>query len=66
MVGQEEAVRLLNGFMERLRNEENYPVTVSIGLSEIVGKSNTDQMIKMVDEALYCSKKTGRNQITVI
>ncbi len=66
MVGQEEAVRLLNGFMEQLRNEENYPVTVSIGLSEIAGKSNTDQMIKMVDEALYCSKKTGRNQITVI
>lgn len=63
-VGPEEAEQILNRFMQLLRDEDS--VTVSMGLAEIKGKTTTDQMIKMVDEALYNSKKTGRNQITKI
>ena len=65
-VGPEEAEQILSRFMDLLRDAESHSVTVSMGLAEIKGKSNTDQMIKMVDSALYSSKKTGRNQITVL
>ena len=65
-VNQEEAVRIMNGFMEQLRSEDRYPVTISVGLSEVTEKANADQMFKAVDEALYRSKKTGRDRITVV
>jgi diguanylate cyclase (GGDEF)-like protein len=65
-VDQEEAVRIMNGLMEQLRKVDKYPVTVSVGLSEVTEKANADQMIKAVDEALYRSKKTGRDKITVV
>jgi diguanylate cyclase (GGDEF)-like protein len=65
-VGPEEAEQILSEFLEQLRNGEGYSVTVSMGLAEIKGMADVDQMIKSVDEALYNSKKTGRNQITVV
>jgi PleD family two-component response regulator len=40
-------------------------VTISIGISEVDGKLSMEQMIKKVDEALYCSKEGGRNQISI-
>lgn len=67
-VGPEEALGILDRFMESLKNQETdnrYRVTVSIGMAEISPKLSTEQMIKKVDEALYRSKENGRDRITV-
>jgi diguanylate cyclase (GGDEF)-like protein len=64
----EEAERILNRFMEALKNEEKAGgcrVTVSIGVAEVTGKLTTEQLIQKADEALYRSKEDGRNKITV-
>lgn len=65
-VEPEEAVKILGQYMESLKNEkveDGYPVTVSVGISEIDGTLNLEQMIKKVDEALYNAKEGGRNRI---
>ena len=67
-VEPEEAERILYRYMDTLKDEkkdERYRVTVSIGISEVNGKLTTEQMNQKVDEALYRSKKDGRNQISV-
>jgi diguanylate cyclase (GGDEF)-like protein len=67
-VGPEEAEQILGKFMTALKNEEkpdHYRVTVSVGMGEVSGKLNKDQMIQKVDEALYCSKEGGRDRISV-
>jgi diguanylate cyclase (GGDEF)-like protein len=63
-----EAERILNQFMDTLKNiemEGNSCITVSIGIMEINEKLHIDQMIKKVDEAMYTSKENGRNRITI-
>jgi diguanylate cyclase (GGDEF) domain len=65
----EEAKRILSGCMEALKDEkreENCRVTVSIGMTEVSGKFDMEQMIKKADEAMYRSKEAGRDRITVI
>lgn len=67
-VEPEEAQRLLSQFMDALKKEEkgaHYCVTVSVGIAEVNGKFSLEQMIKKVDEALYCSKEGGRNRISI-
>ena len=67
-VGQAEALERLSKLMDSLKTadrESPHCVTVSIGIAEISGKSTSEQMIKKVDEALYKSKKNGRNRITI-
>jgi len=67
-VESEEAERILRQFMDTLRNEgkdSRYRVTISVGIAELNAKLSTEQMLKKVDSALYCSKEGGRNQITV-
>lgn len=67
-VDPEETEDILGRFMENLRNKEmdnRYRVTVSVGIVEINPKLSTEQMIKKVDEALYCSKEAGRDRITI-
>ena len=67
-VEPEEAERILRQFMDTLKNDSKdnrYHVTISAGIAEINSKLSTEQMVKKVDEALYCSKEGGRDQITV-
>ncbi|MGE4484657.1 MAG: sensor domain-containing diguanylate cyclase [Oscillospiraceae bacterium] len=67
-VEPEEAERILSQFMDSLKNgekDDRYHVTISAGIAEINGKLSIEQMAKKIDEAMYCSKKGGRNRITV-
>jgi len=64
----EETAQILSRFMDALRSEENdcrYSITVSIGIAKTNGKPYTEKMIKKADEALYRSKKDGRDRITL-
>lgn len=67
-VEPEEAEKIVRQFMDNLKSESKdgcYPVTISVGIAEINAKLSSEQMVKKVDGALYCSKERGRNQITV-
>lgn len=67
-VGPEEAEQILRRFMDSMKNEgedDRYHVTISAGIVEVSGKHGTEQLIKKVDKALYCSKEGGRDQITI-
>lgn len=48
--------------------KENFNITISIGVTDFSKESILDphSLIRKVDEALYTSKMTGRNKITVI
>lgn len=55
--------------MDILKSEEkneNYHVTISVGISEVEEDLSMEQMVKKVDEALYHSKENGRNRITIL
>jgi|LGOV01.1.fsa_nt_gb diguanylate cyclase (GGDEF)-like protein len=41
-------------------------LTISLGVAEGEANDNWDSLIKRVDNALYHSKKSGRNQVTVM
>lgn len=43
---------------------KKYEVTISLGLTEYKPKDTIEKMIKRADEALYLSKKNGRNRIS--
>lgn len=63
----EETTQKLRQFMDNLRSPENkcrYSITVSIGIAKTKGKPYTEKLIKEIDEALYRSKKEGRDCIT--
>ncbi len=67
-VSSAEATQILCQFMNALKSDKNnsrYSVTVSIGIAEANGKSYIEKMIKKADEALYRSKKDGRDRITL-
>ena len=67
-LGPEEASLSLQKLMDALKGSEHEALcrlTVSIGIIEVSGKFTTEQLIKKVDEALYDSKKNGRNRITI-
>ncbi len=42
-----------------------HPVTVSIGVAELVGDPSRDAWIKRADEALYEAKHSGRNRVVL-
>ncbi|WP_260958722.1 GGDEF domain-containing protein [Pseudomonas citri] len=63
-------------FAERLRkavetllvryNDQSIRFTISLGVAELNGPSNSHaELISRADQALYSSKKNGRNQVTV-
>lgn len=47
-------------------NDQKIPLTASIGLSEYKAVETATNLIKRIDKALYQSKESGRNQITVV
>jgi diguanylate cyclase (GGDEF)-like protein len=53
--------------VEALRFPEapDLQVTVSIGIVSSEIASNFEELIKRADEALYVSKETGRNKVTI-
>ncbi len=64
-----EGEQILGRFMDSLKSEgkeECYHVTVSVGILEINGKLSIDQMYQKVDEALYHSKESGRDRISIL
>ncbi|MBM7579349.1 sensor domain-containing diguanylate cyclase [Jeotgalibacillus terrae] len=77
--GGEEFVILLSGIQDKLavkiadRIRENIeisewphsPITISIGVSGAQKMDTKDSIFKRADEALYYSKKNGRNQVTL-
>lgn len=69
LVGVDEAKQIMEQFMESLISEEkneSYHVTISVGISAVDEDLSMEQMVKRVDEALYHSKKNGRNQISIL
>lgn len=53
-----------------LNNKNEYKVTISLGLANIVGKNYdkpimSTELIEKADQALYLSKKTGRNKVSL-
>jgi hypothetical protein len=63
-----EAQQILARFMDAIKNEDKddrYNVTVSVGIAELSGKPSIEEAVKRADQALYRSKKDGRNRITV-
>lgn len=48
----------------RRRVEKETPVTVSVGYSKYKNGITTQEIMKQADEAMYVSKKTGKNKIT--
>jgi diguanylate cyclase (GGDEF)-like protein len=67
-VSPEEAERILRRFMDELKSKEkngDHSVTASAGIAEIHENLGMDQVLKHADEALYCSKKSGRDRVTV-
>ncbi|WP_097002292.1 sensor domain-containing diguanylate cyclase [Lacrimispora amygdalina] len=69
LVGPDEAKQIMERFMDTLKSgekNENYHVTISVGISEVEEDLSMEQMVKKVDEALYHSKESGRNRITIL
>jgi len=41
-------------------------VTVSLGVTQLKGSDTIESLLKRVDDAVYISKKNGKNQTTLI
>ncbi|MFB1082734.1 diguanylate cyclase [Jeotgalibacillus sp. JSM ZJ347] len=77
--GGEEFVILLSGINEKLamkiadrirgniKDSEwpHSPITISVGVSGVKSSDTKDTIFKRADEALYFSKKNGRNRVTL-
>ncbi len=62
------AERLCQGIAEKnfFLQEHKIPVTVSIGIAKLDENDSTATLYKRADEALYLSKKQGRNMVTTV
>lgn len=64
----EETKKWLKQLMSQLKKEEKdqrYHITISTGIVKVNSNLTIDQISKKADAAMYCSKKNGRNKITV-
>lgn len=50
--------------VEKISFTRNFNVTISIGATEVTQDDTQDSLIIRADEALYESKRTGRNKVT--
>ena len=50
--------------VEKISFTRNFNITISIGATEVTQADTQDSLIIRSDEALYESKKTGRNKVT--
>ena len=65
----ENAINLANKLRKTIENhsfEQVNHITVSIGVALFDEKSEKEEKLKEVDDALYKSKENGRNQVSVI
>ncbi|MEL7312172.1 MAG: diguanylate cyclase [Pseudomonadota bacterium] len=53
----------LRVLIEATRLVEGHPVTVSIGIAQLVAGEDYDSWVKRADDALYEAKRTGRNRV---
>lgn len=64
-LGAEKLRRAVRDF-KFVHNHKDIPVTISVGIAEIsVGKEDADAAIARADAALYHSKETGRDRVSV-
>jgi len=61
----DELNRIREFFQESKFDFTDKPITISIGYHACVFGSNFEESLKVADEALYESKRTGKNKITV-
>ena len=71
-INSNQAFDILERFRERiadfnivLNDEQSIKITVSIGIAQATSKDEIERVIKLADNALYKSKKQGRNRITI-
>lgn len=68
----ETAVKVLNAIREdfsklrHLANNQEFSVTFSVGLADVIHFTNGTQMIDAADQALYQAKHQGRNQVILV
>ena len=46
----------------RIPSKDMVPITVSIGVAQIINGMNLDELVKAADSAMYKAKKTGKNK----
>ena len=61
-----EQIRLVIENNIKIQELLSYNLTVSIGITQFVKEDTVDSIIKRADEAMYLSKKNGKNQVTVV
>ena len=69
IVGKDIVKKRLNTIQEEIRNtvklpNPNHTITLSIGMIENTNNEKAEELRKKADEALYESKRNGRDQIT--
>ncbi|MDH5570860.1 MAG: GGDEF domain-containing protein [Gammaproteobacteria bacterium] len=46
-----------------ISNDQLIPITASLGTASLTNKDSTKSLFKKADQALYCAKESGRNQV---
>ena len=55
-------VRLLPLAAAEASRDDRQPITVSVGVADVMEAANADELMKRADVALYAAKQKGRNQ----
>ena len=63
----EQAVRNLHNWLKAAMQENNWPITFSLGVVAFAAPPESfDQMVHMVDEAMYSVKHGGKNGVATV
>lgn len=60
-----ERLRLSISELKHSHNDQQFPITISIGLAELCEAESADSLFIKADEALYKAKFSGRNRVSV-